>query len=251
MSLLFTILFYSFLGSIVSLVGGLGLVMRKKKFSHHQSLLVISFAAGVLLATAILDLMPEAAEHFGVMKWEWVLAGIVGLFLFEKSWFWFHHHEDEFVGDASTPSAIMIGDTVHNFIDGVVIAGAFLVSVPTGIVTSLAVAAHEIPHEMADFGVLLAKGWEKRKIILLNIASAAVSLIGAVAAYTVGSTVEAIVPYLLAFSAGMFIYLACSDLIPELHHCHGQECDIHNNWPQVAVFLGGIFLIGFMVRFLE
>src|SRR3989344_191594 len=248
MTLLGIILLWSLVGSIFSLVGGILLTFKKSKFSHSQSLVMISFAAGVLLSTAFLDLLPEAAE-MGI-QWPFVLGGIVFLFVFEKVLNW-HHHDiaDEQV--TQTPALITLGDTVHNLIDGMVIAGAFLVSIPSGIVISLAVAAHEIPHEMADFGVLLSKGWSRTKTIAVNVLSAMVSLVGAVGFYFIGSRAEFILPYLLSFSAGSFIYLACSDLIPELHHCHGDECDIKNSWWQIPLFLLGIFVVWSLITLLE
>ena len=251
MSLLGLILFWSFIGSVASFLGALVLVERKRPFTHAQTLLIISFAAGVLLATVFFDLLPEAAAYTGGVVWGGVLGGIIFLFLSEKSLLWFHHHEEEYEGGEETPWLITVGDTIHNFIDGVVIAAAFMVAVPVGIVTSLAVAAHEIPHEIADFGLLLSKGWSKRKPILLNIASAASSLVGALLLFTLGSRVEGWLPHLLSFSGGMFIYLACSDLIPELHHCHGEDCDLKKNWWQIPAFLGGILVVWTLVKILE
>ncbi|KKU73316.1 MAG: ZIP Zinc transporter, partial [Candidatus Amesbacteria bacterium GW2011_GWB1_47_26] len=152
------ILIWTTVGSVASLGGGILLALRKKAFTHEQSLLLISFAAGVLLSTAFFDLLPEAIGQIGQLGqigqiWGWVLAGIIFLFLLEK-FLWYHHHDEEHEGRQRTPILITVGDTVHNFIDGVVIAGTFMVAPATGIVTALAVAAHEIPHEMADFGVL-------------------------------------------------------------------------------------------------
>ncbi|MEK7064638.1 MAG: ZIP family metal transporter [Patescibacteria group bacterium] len=231
------ILFWSFVGSVASLVGGILLALSKKVFTHEQSLLLVSFAAGVLLSTAFFDLLPEAGSELSLAA---VLAGIVFLFLLEK-FLWYHHHDEEHEGHKRTPILITVGDTVHNFIDGVVIAGTFMVAPATGIVTALAVAAHEIPHEMADFGVLLTKGWPRKKVILVNLASAGVSLVGAVLMYFFGSKIEGILPVLLSFSGGMFIYLACSDLIPELHHGHAER-RVDSLW-QLAIFGIGIIIV--------
>ena len=127
MNLLVLIFLFTLLGSVFSLIGGVWLVLRGKEFTHAQSLGVISFAAGVLLATAFLDILPEASELGNGVQWELVLGGIVALFLFEKSWVWFHHHDvKEALEDQTTTSGLMIGDTIHNFIDGVAIAGSFL-----------------------------------------------------------------------------------------------------------------------------
>jgi len=224
--------------------------MRKKNFTHPQTLLIASFAAGVLLATAFLDLLPEAEELAGKVPWLWALGGVIFLFLLEKSVLWYHHHDD-YDGPEQVPVLITVGDTIHNFIDGMVIAAGFMATGPGGVVTALAVAAHEIPHEMADFGVLLSKGWSKSKTVWVNIGSAAVSLLGSALFFFLGSAVEGLLPYMLAFAGGMFMYLALSDLIPELHHCHGDECEIQNSWGQVAMFSAGIGLVWGLVRLLE
>ncbi len=243
--MIWQILFWSFVGSVVSLIGGVLLALRKKMFTHEQSLLLISFAAGVLLSTAFFDLLPEAGVNLSLIG---VLAGIIFLFLLEK-FLWYHHHDEEHEGHKRTPIMITVGDTVHNFIDGAVIAGTFLVSPVTGVVTALAVAAHEIPHEMADFGVLLSKGWARKKVILVNLASAGVSLIGAIFMYGMGKKFGTILPYLLSFSGGMFIYLACSDLIPELHHGHKEKAS-EAVW-QMVVFGAGIAVVWVLIMLLS
>lgn len=239
--MLWQIIGFSALGSIGGLVGGILLALRKKPFSHSASLLMISFAAGVMLATAFLDILPEA----GVVVWWAVLVGVVFLFLLEKSLIWYHHHGDDC--DSHAPILITVGDTLHNFIDGVVMGAAFLASPATGILTSLAIMAHEIPHEMADFGVMLSLGWSKKKVILSNLISASVSIVGAVGVYYIG-----VVPLdlLLSFAGGLFIYLACSDLIPELHHAH-IKAPVTNNFSQIIVFGLGIGLIAVMTYVLH
>jgi len=247
------ILIWTTVGSVASLGGGILLALRKKAFTHEQSLLLISFAAGVLLSTAFFDLLPEAIGQIGQLGqigqiWGWVLAGIIFLFLLEK-FLWYHHHDEEHEGRQRTPILITVGDTVHNFIDGVVIAGTFMVAPATGIVTALAVAAHEIPHEMADFGVLLTRGWARKKVILINLASAGVSLLGAVLMYYFGGRIEGILPILLSFSGGMFIYLACSDLIPELHHGHAER-KADNLW-QMVTFGVGIAVVRVLIVLLS
>lgn len=239
------ILFWSFMGSVVSLIGGVLLALRKKMFTHEQSLLLISFAAGVLLSTAFFDLLPEAGINLSLPG---VLAGIIFLFLLEK-FLWYHHHDEEHEGHKRTPMLITVGDTVHNFIDGVVIAGTFMVAPATGIITALAVAAHEIPHEMADFGVLLSKGWARKKVILINLLSAGTSLVGAILMYYWGGRINGILPVLLSFSGGMFIYLACSDLIPELHHGHAER-KADSLW-QLVIFGVGIAVVWALVMLLS
>ncbi|MBI2008327.1 ZIP family metal transporter [Candidatus Amesbacteria bacterium] len=248
------IVFWSFMGSVASLIGGVVLALRKKKFTHHQTLLLTSFAAGVILATAFFDLLPEAVEAMGRIGpvgriWEWVVAGVTWLFLLEKTLIWYHHHHEEHeMHGRAVPWMMTVGDTIHNFIDGVVMAGAFLVSPSVGIVTALAVAAHEIPHEMADFGVLLAHGWSAKKTILVNIGSAAVALLGAILVYGARGVIEPWLPHLMAFSGGAFVYLACSDLIPELHHDHRH--DRMSLLGQVAAFGAGLGAVWLLIRWL-
>jgi zinc and cadmium transporter len=241
--MLWQIVGLSALGSIGGLLGGILLALRKKPFSHETSLLMVSFAAGVMLATAFLDILPET----GVITWWAVLSGTIFLFLLEKSLIWYHHHGDDCNG-SYVPALITLGDTLHNFIDGVVMGATFLASPATGLITALAIMAHEIPHEMADFGVMLSLGWNRLKVILTNLLSSLVSILGAVGVYYFG--VSTYLPLLLSFAGGMFIYLACSDLIPELHHAH-KKAPVTNNFLQVVVFGLGIALIPIMQKALE
>ena len=223
MSTLANILLFTFLGSIGALIGGL-ILLSKEKFALKISHFLASFAAGVLLGAAFFDLLPEAAhggEELGINVFSWALIGIVVFFLIERSIHWFHHHEEfhEHKKESkSTIPLIIIGDTVHNFVDGIVIAATFMISAPLGIVTALSVAAHEIPQEIGDFGLLLHKGLNRKKIILVNVLSASVAILGALLTYSLGNVLEPYLPILLALTAGFFIYIASSDLIPEIHY---------------------------------
>lgn len=223
MSVLSYILIFTFIGSIASLIGGIVLLFREKfaiKISHFLS----SFAAGVLLGTAFLDLLPEALEASSEINlFFWTLIGLLGFFLLERFIHWFHHHgagehADPNPKNRSLVSLVVIGDSIHNFIDGVVIAATFLVSIPLGIVTSLAVAAHEIPQEIGDFGILLHRGIKRNRVLVINIISAAISLLGAILTYLFKDSVIRILPIFLSLAAGFFIYIASSDLIPEIHN---------------------------------
>jgi len=204
-------------------MGGL-ILLSQKEFALKISHLLGSLAAGVLLGTAFFDLLPEAvheAEETGIDVFLWTLIGIVIFFLAERFIHWFHHHDD--IHDAkeeskTTVPLIIFGDTMHNFIDGVVIAATFMISIPLGIVTTFAVAAHEIPQEIGDFGLLLHKGLARKKIVWVNIASAASAFLGAILTYILGNMLEPYIPALIALTAGFFIYIATSDLIPEIHH---------------------------------
>ena len=222
------IILFTLIGSIFSLVGGLLLLFNEKrtlKYSHFLA----AFAAGTLLGTVFFDLFPEAVEEGERITKEtgleiniflWTLVGILGFFLLERFIHWFHHHQHEYAEEKVKPTVplIIVGDSVHNFIDGVVIAATFMVSIPLGIITTLAVAAHEIPQEIGDFGLLLHKGLERKKVLMVNIGSALTAVAGALIAFWVGERIGTSLPILLAITAGFFIYIAASDLIPEIHH---------------------------------
>lgn len=252
MSTLAYILLFTFIGSIGALIGGF-ILLSYEKFALKISHFLASFAAGTLLGTAFLDLLPEAsheAEESGTNIFLWTLIGIIIFFLLERFIHWFHHHEEarEHNKEAkSTLPLIIIGDTVHNFIDGIIIAATFLVSIPLGIVTTLAVATHEIPQEIGDFGLMLQKGLSRKMIILVNILSAAVAFTGAIITYLLGNILEAYIPIFLALTAGFFIYIAASDLIPEIHYEKSKKFAVIKS----LLLLLGVILIGISVSFFE
>ncbi len=224
LSILGYIILFTLIGSVFSLVGGALLLFNEKKTLKYSHFLA-AFAAGTLLGTVFFDLLPEALSSseelsLGIDIFLWTLAGILGFFLLERFIHWFHHHQHEYLDEKIKPTVplIIAGDSVHNFIDGVVIAATFLVSIPLGIVTTLAVAAHEIPQEIGDFGILLHKGLRRKKVLLVNIFSALTAVLGALISFWVGERIEASLPILLSITAGFFIYIAASDLIPEIHH---------------------------------
>ena len=181
---------------------------------------LISYAVGTLLGAALLGLVPQALESLpppaalGAL-----LAGILTFFVLEKLVLWRHCHEDTgaCVVHSSTATMVIVGDAVHTFVDGVVIAAAALVSLPLGFTTALAVAAHEIPQEAGDFAVLLAAGQSRSRALLLNLTSALGGLVGASVMLLFGQSAPAAVPYVLGFAAGNFLYVAMADLIPALH----------------------------------
>jgi zinc and cadmium transporter len=225
MSELGYIIIFTLIGSIGSLIGGMLLLLRKNsatKIAHYLS----AFAAGTLLAGAFFDLLPESFEHHTEHGGDahelfiWVLGGILIFFLLERFIHWFHHSHTQDYSDSNakpTVPLVIAGDTMHNFIDGIVIGATFMVSIPLGIITTIAVAAHEIPQEIGDFGILLKNGMSRIKIVFFNLLSASVSLIGALIAYKVGDSIEGILPMFIAVTAGFFIYIALADLIPEIH----------------------------------
>lgn len=240
------ILISSLIISLVSLIGGFGLVYRFTKNPQYLTFFV-SFAAGVMLATAFFDLFPEALGMGGSQSvFLPALLGIVLFFFLERFVLWFHHHDDD---HHFKPSALLInlGDGVHNFIDGVVIAATFITNPSLGLVTTLAIAAHEIPHELADFSVLIHSGMGRGKALFYNFLSALTALLGSILGYFFLERIAGALPFFLAFTAGMFIYIACSDLIPDLH----QEFKEKKNWVQVIPFLVGIGLIYFVIGLVE
>ena len=219
--MLIYILSFTLLGSIASLIGGVILLYKEQlalKISHYLA----AFAAGTLLGAAFFDLLPEAFEATTDTKdvLFWALVGILVFFLLERFVHWFHHHHREHPNTEAEPTVplVIVGDTIHNFIDGVAIAATFLVSVPVGIVTSLAVVAHEIPQEIGDFGILLHKGMKRKKIIAVNVLSALSAIVGALLTFYFGTNLAFLLPRLMAITSGFFIDIAASDLIPEIHH---------------------------------
>jgi len=252
MSTLAYILLFTFLGSIAALIGGV-ILLSKEKFALKISHFLASFAAGVLLGTAFFDLLPEAmneGEGTGVDVFFYTLVGIVIFFLIERFIHWFHHHEEYHEHEKETKSTlplIIIGDTMHNFLDGVVIAATFMVNPQVGILTALAVFAHEIPQEIGDFGLMLHKGLSRKRIIMVNIISAAAAFIGAIITYLLGNVLEGYLPIFLAITAGFFIYIAASDLIPEIHHEKRRGFAIIES----LLLILGIVVVWMSVSFLE
>lgn len=239
MSLLLWIIAGSLVSGLLSLIGGIALLANAnwvRKFATH----FVSFAVGALLATAFLDLLPEAlelAEDQAESLLVAVMVGIIGFFILESLILKFHphHHDDEETHHHVTPNLLLIGDTFHNFIDGAVITSAFLTNIPLGIVTALAVAAHELPQEIGDFSVMLHHGWSRVKVLWANIASSLSNVLGAVIAFAARDYIEPKLPQLLALTAGVFIYIAASDLIPEISTHHRRDKTSH---VMILLFLG-------------
>lgn len=227
---------------VVSAISLVGVIFLFTDWTERRAMLFISFAAGVLLATAFLEMFPEAMEH-GRDEGNFFIASLAamgGFFVLERFLLGFHTHEDthEHRGAVSSGYFVLIGSTVHNFIDGVVIAASFLVSPTLGFTTTLAVAAHEIPHEAADFGVLLNARFSRGQALLLNFLSGLAAMVGALCCFWFEGVVEQRLPWFLAATAGMFIYIAASDLLPELHHSRTR-----GEWGYAVPFFVGVALI--------
>ncbi len=211
------IIVYSLIGGVVSLIGGL-LLLSNKKRAQTLARYATPFAGGALLAAVFLDLLKEGLEVSET--YQVLMATLVGILLFffaENFLHWFHHHHEE--ADTTDPRKwlIIAGDTLHNGLDGVAIAAAFLISVPTGIVTTIAVAAHEIPQEIGDFGLLLSKGMSRKNVLFANFFSALATTVFAVITYFLGSGEKLSIGMLLGLSAGFLLYIALSDIIPSIH----------------------------------
>ncbi len=239
--------------SLVSLIG-IATLFWKKKNHDEFLLLLVSLSAGTLFGGAFLHLLPEAvAENgFTLQVSMLLLAGVLIFFLLEKFIHWHHcHTPSEQVSKhlAHHPTHLaplnLLGDALHNFIDGLVIAGSYLVSIPIGVATTIAVIVHEIPQEFADYGVLLYSGLSKTKALLFNFVSAAVAIIGAVVGLIIGAQSESFVLLILPFAAGGFLYIAGSNLIPELH----KECGLKDSFWHFFVLVMGIVLM-FALKFL-
>jgi zinc and cadmium transporter len=211
----------------LSVLGSLGGLLTASTFlllgDHLRVRLVpwlISYAVGTLLGVALLALLPEALEHIRpAAALGTLLVGVLAFFLLEKLVLWRHCHDTDecAVHTSRTASLVIIGDAFHTFVDGAVIAAAVLTSVPLGITTALAVAAHEIPQEVGDVAILLRAGFSRMRAFMLNLASSIGGILGAAAMLLASESVPNVLPYVLSFAAGTFLYVAMSDLIPDLH----------------------------------
>ena len=206
---------------------------------------LVSYAVGTLLGAAALGLMPQALASLPPPHaFSTLLAGILTFFILEKLVLLRHCHDDaECQVHQSTVTLVIVGDAVHTFVDGVAIAATTLVSIPLGVSTALAAIAHEIPQEAGDFAILLSAGRSRRQALILNATSAIGGLVGALAMLILGSAMPNLAPYVLAFAAGNFLYVAMADLIP---HLHRGETDSNSVRQVILIALGllTIFLLG-------
>lgn len=240
--MLLWIIGFSLLGSVGAVAGAALMLLFPDGIRRTLVPCLVSYATGTLLGAAFLGMIPaglEQAPAAPVMAM--VLAGMVLFFVLEKWVLWRHCHDSECEVHGRAAPLILIGDAFHNFVDGAVIAAAFLTSIPLGIAASLAVIAHEVPQEVGDFAILLDSGYGRMKALLLNGLSSIATLPGAVTAYFwLGETREA-VPYILALSAASFIYIATADLIPGLHRQASAAASVR----QFVLLLAGIGTIAF------
>ena len=237
MSLILWIIIFSLFGSAGALCGSALLLFFPDGVRKTLVPCLISYATGTLLGAAFLGMIPHALEYIEPFRiLTAVLAGIIFFFLLEKLVIWRHCHDGECEVHSTAGPLILFGDAFHNFVDGIVIAAAFLTNTTLGVATALAVIAHEVPQEIGDFAILLDGGYSKQKAFLYNLLSSLTTLPGAVISYFFLKAAQTAVPYILALSAASFIYIAMADLIPELHKRFG----IRNTLRQFILFISGI-----------
>lgn len=236
-SLIWWVLAFSLAGSVGAAIGGGVILLLKEGIRKRLLPVLLSYAAGTLLGAAFLGMLPKALETLPApLTLGTTLAGIVLFFLLEKTLVWRHCHDESCDVHAAAGPLLLAGDALHNFIDGVVIAAAFSVSVPLGVGTSLAVIAHEVPQEIGDLAVLLSGGYAKKRAFALNLLVSLTTIAGALLGFFALDTTRQAVPYVLAVSAASFIYIAVADIVPSLHQHRGG---VHGLL-QVFVLIAGI-----------
>ncbi|MDR2678855.1 MAG: ZIP family metal transporter [Zoogloeaceae bacterium] len=238
----------------MSLAGGVLSVLTAAALGNflggHRLSALVSYAVGALLGAAFLDVIPEAFAESGAPDRVAlvILLGILAFFLLEKFALWRHcHHTHCEAHDAHPPAhdhgrsgfLILVGDTFHNFVDGILIAAAFMQDTQLGLVMALAIIAHEIPQELGDYAVLLHSGYSRRKALAFNLLSGLATLIGATLAYFALSALEGWIPYVLAIAAASMIYIAVADLIPGLH----KRTELKATLEQTLLIAAGIVTI--------
>jgi len=224
--------------SAIGLVGAVTLLFDSATL-RRITLPLVAFAAGSLLGGAFFHMIPEsvARAHESLTVYFWILAGFAAFFALEQFLHWHHCHKAD--ADCRKPLTylILIGDGLHNFVGGLAVASAFIVDVKLGLATWLAAAAHEVPQELGDFGVLIHGGWSKRKALLFNVLSALTFLVGGLVAYALSAELE--VGWLVPFAAGNFIYIAASDLVPEVN----KHRDLRTSVTHFVAFASGIGIL--------
>ncbi len=240
------IILSTFFVSIISLIGIVTLAVKEgllKKIIFY----LIGFSAGALIGGAFLHILPEAIENSSPIRvFYYTIAGIVIFFLMERYFHWRHCHEGHCSVHVFT-YLNLIGDTVHNFFDGLIIAASFIVSFNMGLTTTLAIILHEIPQELGDFGVLIYGGFSRRKALFYNFLSALAAIVGALFGYSISWLAQGFTAFVMPLAAGGFIYIASSDLIPEIH----KESDQRKATLAFVAFLCGIVFMGLFKQLLH
>lgn len=244
--MLLWIILFCLLGGVGGVAAASRVLALPEEVRRNLLPLLLSYATGTLLGTAFLGLLPESLERADPMAVSiTILAGILAFFLLEKFVISRHCHAEVCEVHGQAGPLILFGDALHNFVDGFVIAAAFLTSFPLGVAAALAVFAHEIPQEVGDFAILLDSGYPTRKAFLYNLFSALAILPGTVIAYASLAAMQAVVPYVLALSAASFMYIAMADLLPSLH----RYVPLAATRRQLMLMLAGIGTIAFFHLF--
>lgn len=245
MSQLTILLLLSFVGSLAGLVGGI-VFLLKKEWARALCRYAVPFAAGVLLSVSLLHLLPEAVHEVGEAAYLYVLIALLCSFFFEQFFAHLHHHEDRksTMLHASVP-LVLLGDTIHNFIDGVAIAAAYLTNPYFGFVITLSTFLHETPHEIGDFGVLMSAGWSRQRTFAANVLSALATFPGALFVFFFARDAHDKIGILLAISAGIFLFLGASDFLPEV----GEEERGIPAWKKFSLLIAGVGIMYVLTLF--
>ncbi|MEJ2141031.1 MAG: ZIP family metal transporter [Gammaproteobacteria bacterium] len=238
MKTLYWIIGSSLLMSAIAMVGSITLLLKEETLQRIL-LPLVAFAAGSLIGGAFFHMIPAGLQAYGNSTWffAWLLFGFCVFFALEQFLHWHHCHRAQSSCKQPLTYLILLGDGLHNFIGGLAIAGTFLVDIRLGIMAWLAAAAHEIPQELGDFGVLIHGGWEKGKALLFNVLSALTFLLGGLVTYAISFNLD--ISFLIPFAAGNFIYIGATDLVPEVN----KHKDIKNNIVNFTAFVIGIILM--------
>ncbi len=235
----FSISLLSFIGIVVFLI--------KEKILQKLSLYLVAFSAGALIGGAFFHLLPEAtAIQNELYIYGYLVLGIILFFVIERFLKWRHCHEQGECDVHTFTYMSLLGDGVHNLIDGLIIASAFMISGYLGVVTTIAVAAHELPQELGDFGVLIHGGFSRTKALLWNFFSGITAIFGGIIGYFLINNIQNVTLFLLPFAAGGFIYVALSDLIPEIH----SDSDPKRSFINLSIFLLGLLFMVIMKIYL-
>lgn len=231
--------------SLASLIGVFFIGINHKKLENYLETMV-AFSIGALLGGVFIHMLPELSEEVGITLEIslTILAGVITFFILEKFIHWHHcHRADHKKEVVAYPYTILAGDSLHNLIDGIILAGAFLASPTIGFSTTIAIFLHEVPQEIGDFGVLLKGGFSKKKALAANFLTALTAFIGAGLALLFNALIEGVTPFFIAFAAGSFLYIAGTDLLPELNkNFNSKKAIIH-----LIAILFGIFLMSALI----
>jgi zinc and cadmium transporter len=232
------ILGFALLGSVGAIAAAATFLLFPKTTRERAVPFLVSYATGTLLGAALLGLLPQAIEQGGRLEsLASVLAGLIVFFILERLLIWRHcHHEGPCEVHGTTGKLILVGDALHNFVDGIVISAAFLSSIPLGVATGIAVIAHELPQEVGDFAVLLDNGFTRAQALKWNLISGTATIPGALLAYVALDQSQGLIGPILALSAASFLYIGLADLVPGLHRRIGSEAGI----AQFLLLLAGV-----------